>query len=156
MTETADVKNTVSQAIWPWKEERLGPNDADDSSMGRRATVQAAIMFVIASLLFFWLEHRIMACVVYGLSTVVLVGGWFIPPIYLAIDSFGQCLGRIMSVALTWVLLTPFFYVCFTVGRLALLLRGKDPMRRECPSSETTYWNEHHEKRSTESYRKQY
>ncbi len=55
-------------------------------------------------------------------------------------ESAGQSLGRLISHVLTWVLLVPFFYLCFTPGRLILILRKKDPLHRQCPSSETSYW----------------
>jgi len=106
------------------------------------AVIQAAIIFVVASILFFRFNRVIGASIAAGVGLFVLTTGLFAPRAFLAFERFWLAVGRVVGVVLTWVMLAPFFYVFFTAARVLLLLRGKDPMNRRCPSDEKTYWIE--------------
>jgi hypothetical protein len=121
-----------------------------------RALVQSMVMLVIALLLFFWLHHELFAKVVITLAGVVLISGLAVPPVFHAIERFGQWLGLIVARGLTWILLVPFFYLCFATGAFILKLRGKDPMCRECPSRKETYWVPRPPVTDMSHYRKQH
>ena len=81
-----------------------------------------------------------MAAIVTGISTVVLICGLFIPPAFLAIEKFGLKLGEWVATSLTWILLVPFFYICFVPGRIIISLAGKDPLNLKFSSTAKTYW----------------
>jgi hypothetical protein len=125
-------------------------------SLPVKATIQAVVMLVIAGLLWKVWDHRVMPCIIVALAAVTLVGGLFIPPLFRAIERFGQWLGKTVGLVLTWGLLVPFYYLCFVPARIALKLRGVDPMHRECPTSMSTYWIRRPPVRSMDQYRKQH
>ena len=149
-------QNAVSKVVWPWvdRERRVGRPTGLPRQV--RALIQTGIMLVISFLLHWWKPEHFMWQVVLGLSGVVLVSGLLIPSVFHGIERFGQALGRGVAVGLTWGLLVPFYYLCFVPGRFFLLLRGKDPMHRACPTDEASYWVKRPPVRSKDQYRKQH
>lgn len=113
-------------------------------------------MAAIGAGLFWGLEHRAVGIVAWGLAAVVLVSGFFIPPVFAAIERFGKRLGQWVGVGLTWGLLTPFYYLCFVPMHLGLVLKGKDPLHRQVPTDESTYWTPRKPVPNMAQYRKQF
>ena len=134
------TQNEVSRVVWPWVEGPRGSKAATGLSRPVRAVIQTLVMLCIAFLLHWWKPEHFMWKVVLGLTGVVFVSGLFVPPVFNAIERFGQALGRWVSVGLTWGLLVPFFYLCFVPGRCILRLKGKDPLHRAFPTDAKTYW----------------
>ena len=151
------MQNSVSSVVWPWREKDAAKS-APQKTSPAAATVllQAGIMAVIGTALYWWLEHHLMGRIVWGLAAVVLVSGFFIPPVFAAIERFGQALGRWVGAILTWGLLAPFYYLFFLPANLALKIRGKDPLCRRFPSSEPTYWTPRKPVTDAAQYRKQF
>jgi hypothetical protein len=52
-----------------------------------------------------------------------------------------RALTRITRVVLTWVVLTPFFFLVCPLARLVLAVRGRDPLRRRFPAPEASCWD---------------
>jgi len=52
-----------------------------------------------------------------------------------------RALERITRVALTWILLTPLFFLVFPAGRLLLAVRGRDLLRRRFPAPGASCWD---------------
>lgn len=151
------MQNTVSALVWPWREK--GAVQAAPRKTGPAATsvlLQAGIMAAIGAALYGWLEHRLMGQIVWGLAGVVLVSGFFIPPVFNAIERFGQTLGRGVGALLTWGLLAPFYYLVFLPLHVLQKITGKDPLHRQFPSSEPTYWVPRKPVASAAQYRKQF
>lgn len=114
-------------------------------------------MIAIGWLIYRWWGHLIGPAIVWTLAVLVLVGGWLYAPLFHGFERFGALLARWVSLGVTWVLLTPFFYVAFTFGRLVLLLRGRDPMDRKFPDPErTSFWIPRPPVPGPEQYRKQH
>ncbi len=146
----------VLETVWPWQ---AGPQAAPKSGgmpMGVRGLLQALVMGIIGFLLYRWIKHETMAIVVWSLAGVVLLSSWFVPPVFKAIERFGQKLGHWAGTGLTWLLLVPFFYVVFVPGRLVMRLLGKDPMQRGFPTPETTCWSPRKTKLDASHYRRQF
>jgi len=112
-------------------------------------------MACIASFLLF-IHHRLLAAIVYSLSLLNLLGGLFIPRLFLLFDKFGKFLAVVFGRVLTWVLLVPFFYLCFVPGRVIMLLLGKDPMRRKLDPDAETYWLDKEDMDNTDHFKVQY
>lgn len=127
---------------WTWT--ALGPQTPASKpkpmSIRTKALIQAPVMALVGSLLFFKWGHVIGACFVWTLAILVLAGGLFHPPLFHAFEKFGQKLAHWVGTGLTWALLLPFFYLCFVPGRFIMALRGRDPLTRKFPSDEPTYW----------------
>lgn len=121
-----------------------------------KGIVQSVIMALIGLLVYKWLGHAIMAYVVWGLAAVVLVSGLFIPPVFNAIEKFGQLLGLWVGTGLTYALLVPFFYLIMFPGKIVLSIKGKDPMCRKFPSDEKSYWAPKKPVKDIHQYEKQF
>ena len=120
-----------------------------------RSTIQFLIMVAIAIFVFFILDHKIPAIIMAVLSIVVLVSGLFFPTFFRLIEKSGRVIAHGVTVGLTWTLLTPFFFICFALGRVLLRLLKKDPLDREFPSKAKTSWMPK-ETKNKESYKRLY
>lgn len=120
-----------------------------------RAALQAAAMAAVATFFLLVGQRVVIGLILYSLSALVLVSGCCIPRLFNYIELGGRWLGRGVGLGLTWLLLTPFFYLCLLPGRLILLLWRKDPMHRRWEPERTSYWLEH-KPSSPQSYTRQY
>lgn len=118
--------------------------------------VQAGVMGAIALVVLLVFRAPRMALVVCGLAAFVLASGLWAPAVFLGIDRGMQAFGRFVGHALSWILLTPFFYLFCVPARVLLRLRGIDPMTRGFPGQAGTYWTAHKVRRGPNDYRKQY
>ena len=151
------MSNSVYSVVWPWREKMADrPAVKKVENPRKNAAIQAAVMVVIGFLIYRWLGHKTMGMIVWGLATVVLVSGFFIPPVFFAIERFGKWLGKWVGEGLTWGLLTPFYYLCFFPANMMLKLKGKDPLHREFPTNEPTYWIPRKPVKDVSQYRKQF
>ena len=151
------MSNTVLAVVWPWRDKPAGaPGQKIVGHPGKSALIQAVIMAVIGLLVYQGLGHRTMGIIVWSFAAVVLVSGLFIPPVFFAIERFGKLLGKGVATALTWGLLVPFYYLCFVPAHVVLKLRGKDPLRRQFPTDEPTYWIPRKPIPDVSQYRKQF
>jgi hypothetical protein len=130
----------VSEAIWPWPDSDQGLSPKQEPAPIKRVLLQAAVLALLALLLWRVLGHVLAARVVLALAVISLVTGILLPGIFRHIERFGKVIGRGAGVSLTWALLVPFFYLCFIPARLILLLLRKDPLHRSFPSTEASYW----------------
>jgi hypothetical protein len=135
------VSSRASFAVWPWRETEAAAAQPKKTGPARTAVVvQTAVMAAIGAVLFRMPEHRVAGIVAWSLAAVALVSGFFIPPVFAAIERLGRRLGKGAGAILTWSLLAPFYYLCFFPLRLALIIRGRDPLHRQVPTDEPTYW----------------
>ena len=145
----------VAAAAWPWRE-ASGPQGESPARRRRRALTEVAVMGAVAALCTWVLRRPALAVVVCGVASVVLVGGLFVPPLYAGIKKAGLALGKGVGVFLSLVLLVPFFYLCFPVGRLLFALARKDPLRRGYDPAAATYWGAKGPAAGPARYRKQF
>jgi len=152
------MQNSVSSIVWPWRNPPGGTGATGKGAKPSRkaAVLQAAVMTAVGSLLFWWLGHRAMGIIVWGLAAFVLVSGLFVPPVFAAIERSGRWLGKWVGDALTWGLLVPFYYICFIPLRLAFKLKGVDPLCRRIHTDDRTYWTARRPARDPLQYRKQF
>lgn len=134
-----DTQRTIAAAIWPWRDREK--NKADATALGRRhrVCVQAVVGLTAGAVMLLLHWHRMGTVAVCVASTLFVVGR-LVPGLYDAFDGTILRVARIFGQGLTWVLLVPFFYLCFLPGRLVLMAKRKDPMCRKCPSNEATFW----------------
>jgi hypothetical protein len=111
-------------------------------SMRRRATLQALILAVLAGVLGWKFNQSTPALILTTIAGVNLICGWFLPAVFHAIDKFVQAVARWIGIAMTWILLVPFYYLFFGMARLCLAIGGKDPMCRSWNKNQTSYWVE--------------
>jgi hypothetical protein len=153
LTEQSPSK--VAAAIWPWREATAGSGEAKTPDRTRVA-IEAAVMIAVALLIALVFHKNVLAAIVSALAVVVLIGGLFVPVIYHGFKKAGMWLGRAVGVGMSWLLLVPFFYICFTTGRLFLLVRGKDPLHRKFDPRMQSYWSERNSVTDPDRYKRQY
>ena len=151
----SEPEQSVAQVVWPW---RTPPKVSATSvwTRRRRALLQCAIMAAVATLLTLWLGRYRLGLFLYCFSAVILVCGFLAPKAFEAIERFGQKLAQTVALALTWILLMPFFYLCFAPARLILKLMGKDPMCRRFEHKRSSYWMDHKPPAASQPYTRQY
>jgi hypothetical protein len=109
-------------------------------NLRRAALLQAAVMAGVGAFLYFVLEHRLIAFIVWGLAGLSLLLGLIYPPAFRPLHRFGQWLGRVVGTLLLYVLLVPFFFLFFFGAALLLRLQNRDPMQRSFLATDWTYW----------------
>ena len=156
MSEPASGQDSVSKAIWPWREaaSRQAPTAAH-GNVKARALLQTIIMAAVAGV-FFYRRHPVPGAILSALAVMMLTGGCFFPSFFLALERAGRRFGQWVGTGLTWLLLVPFFYLCFIPARIILLLTGKDPLNREFPSKAATLWVPRPPVKDPGQYRKQF
>ncbi|MFC1497448.1 hypothetical protein ACFLS1_03105 [Verrucomicrobiota bacterium] len=169
----AEHKKSLSVAgtVWPWQEDDEpqsfdpksfdGANGAGKKEQGKavqrrkRSLIEAAVVWSIGFIFFRFGKH-IAGSVVLCMGTVVFIGGWLIAPLYYGFKGVGSFLARVVGVGLSWILLVPFFYICFTIGRFFLVVLRKDPLKRKFPGQEKSYWVPRKPVTDLEHYKRQY
>ena len=134
-------ESRVSDAVWNWQ-----AGDEDDQLRGvdrKRVVGEFGLGFALGLVLFHVFHKAILGTAVFCVTGIVLVSGLFIPWLHGWIRNGARCLGKVAGIALSWILLAPFFYVFFTIGRLFLAVSGKDPLQRRFPGDEDSYWQKH-------------
>lgn len=129
----------MTAVIWRWKESTPVNTGKRHSKPAFRAIIQAAIVggigwFVLSR------GHKGMAIFLISVAAFLLISGLFIPWLFLTFEKISRKFGQWAGGALTWLLLTPTFFILFFPGRILLWILRKDPMRLRFPSNEETYW----------------
>ena len=145
----------VTRVVWPWRTPPKSPATGAGTRR-RRILLQCVITAVIATLLTWWLGRYRLGLFLYFVSAVILVSGFLMPNAFDALERLGQKLAHAVGLTLTWLLLMPFFYLCFVPARLILMLLGKDPMARRYERDRLSYWENHKPPVTPQSYTRQY
>lgn len=124
-------------SVWPIEVEK---KEEGAPSYGLRHLVPALLIGGGIGGLLYWFEHHAMARIVWSISGFLFLCGLLTPRVFRKIERglriFAIWVGRILTV----LLLVPFYYLVFFPGRLLFKLSGKDPMTRDCPTRQDTYW----------------
>jgi hypothetical protein len=121
----------------------------------KKALLQSLVAAAVGTLMFY-LGHSVIAVIIWTIAGVLIVSGTLIKPVYRKIEAFGQRLGRIVAILLTWLLLCPFYYLFFFP--MALLHKGKSQKIFSSPNPETSnsYWIARSVESDIENYTRQY
>jgi RsiW-degrading membrane proteinase PrsW (M82 family) len=149
----ANNLQSVTEVVWPWRQPPEGTNK--NKGLWKRALIQAAVIAAVAGMLFYW-EHKTAAGVVWTIAGAFLVCGITMPRIYEKIDRFGQQLGHWAGVLLTWILLVPFFYLCFCPCALFFKKRTMDNFSPEFRGQTDSYWVGRSSDNTKEQYKRQF
>jgi len=146
-------QNKVSEAIWPWQKAVSNPKKAQPTLLFSLVTL--LIGWAIAGLLLFY-NHSTMALLVFCIATLVFLASRFSPGVYAVIELFFQRFSAFVGTSLTWLFLVPFFYICFCIGKVAQIIKRKDPMHRTLDPEAVSYWQTCKKPSSSEDYKRQF
>lgn len=128
---------------------------ADTRTLRRFGLVMAAPLIAIAGILY-WKSH---GAPVWWAGAAVLsaVLGLAVPRLLKPVYILWMTLAYYLSVVMTFVILTLFFFLIMTPAGLIMRLFGKDPMERRFPGNKESYWiNSQTYENSIERYSKPY
>lgn len=147
------IQNKVSETIWPWQRPASEQRKAQPTWLFSLVTL--SIAWAIGCLLLFY-GHSTIALLAFSISTFVFIASRFFPKVYAAIELIFQKFSVFVGKTITWVLLVPFFYICFSIGKIAQILKRKDPMHRTLEPDSISYWQACDERSSVEDYKRQF
>jgi len=152
----SEKKMTISEPAWKWQYQRNQPVVSRQKSGFGKLIFQSIIAFAVAALFAFIFHRVLFAGIVAGIGLLILISGLFIPKLYSAFERIVGIFAVGVGQALTWLLLVPFYYLCFLPARIILSLTKRDPMKRAWDSSAPTYWDEKHNVQDNNRMTKQY
>lgn len=147
------MSEEVSKVVWDWR------NPAPKKSAGRSVAgyvVQLVVMAGIGAAFWWWLKKPAGAYVVWGIAAVLLLGILGCKPVLRAFAAVEKGLVVGIGTAVTWVMLTPIYFIVFSFGRLCQLLAGKDALGRRFDPKAATYWTQHDNRDTAARYQKGY
>jgi len=118
--------------------------------------VEFFLILSLAFALYLWKKNPFVSGGIICLGLFVLITGLFARPAYNGFKRFAGLIVWSVGAVTTWILLTPFFYIFFTIGRAIMVLRGKDTMNRKFLAKDMSYWADHEVREDPSRYRKQY
>ena len=108
----ATTKQTrVSQVIWNWSADREEDYKQDAPSL--MAAGIGLLIGGIAAAILYYLGHHTMMVVVLIVSAAIFACALFFHRAYRFIQVSLQKFSFLVGQVLTWILLVPFFYLCF-------------------------------------------
>ncbi len=143
----------VSKVVWQWVEKAAQPGPQKPSMIFSLVTLGIGLGI---GALFYAYFKPVMAIIVWVISSCIFLLSRFAPGMYGAIERGFAIISRYIGIVLTWLLLTPFYYVCFGFGRLMQKITGKDPMTRRFDDEADTYWQDKVAELDEERYRRQF
>ena len=146
-------QNKVSEAIWPWQKPVSSQQDVPPTLLFSLLTLLVA--WAIGSLLYFY-GHPTIAILAFSISTFVFIAARFFPKGYVVIERVFKKFSAVVGGSLTWLCLVPFFYICFPIGKIAQILKKKDPMHRKLHPEVGSYWQTCKKRASVEDYKRQF
>ncbi len=150
-----EIQNAVVRAVWSWSVPPAPVRD-DRPRLRRKALIQALVMAAVAALFYFWKGHRVLPAVLGGLAVLNLLLGLVAPRAFGAVDRALMAFGRGCGEVVTWLLLTPFYYLFFVPARLIQWAARRDPLQRRFPDTPASYWVSRRPVKSMDDYRKQF
>jgi len=146
-------QNKVSGAIWHWQKSAPGQKQVQPGLLFSLLTMLVA--WGVGGLLYFY-DHTTIAIVAFSISTFVFIAAQFFPKVYGVVESVFQKFSALVGGFLTWIFLVPFFYICFPFGKIAQILKKKDPMHRKLEPEVESYWKNCKERESVDDYKRQF
>lgn len=148
-----------SDGVWDWRATEAARADElirRPARRRKRSLIQAAMMTAAALLFSLGWNKSHPAMVLFTLAGLTVFGGWLAPPLYRAIEKILAGLVHALGLLLAWFLLAPFFYLCFTLGRLVWRIQGADRLQLRFPGKTPSEWHAWKGRDDPEQYRKQY
>lgn len=153
----------VMETVWPWRSCRGEAVMADSPVLRRRAVREAIVLlalgtFAIFAVVFLDAPSRLasLAIILVCVSVFVFVSGMWFQSVYSMVKRLGDVMALVLGTIVAWSMLVPFYYIVFTLGRLFMVVTGKDSLNRKFPTDIKTYWEEWKAPENKERYKQQF
>ena len=130
----------IAEPAWKWRYQGNQPAVSRKHSRLGKLVFQSIIAFAVAALFAFIFHRVLFAYIVASIGLLILICGLFIPRLYSAFERIIGFFAFGVGQVLTWLLLVPFYFLCFLPARIMLFLMKRDPMKRGFDSLMPTYW----------------
>ena len=140
---------------WNWRARSAERARADRRSR-LHGLLQALFVVAVAVVLRFVLRRGTLADIAFVAGVLMLLAALFRPHLLVPVRRFGLSLGRAVGIALTWLLLVPFFLLFIVPGGILLRLRGRDPLSRGALEPGMTGWIPRRQSPTAESLLRQF
>ena len=142
--------------VWPWRE-RASVDEGVNAGISRKHVLIESIIVLTVGLIIRCLTAKyIIGTIVLCVGSVTLISGLWLHPLYRALKRLGNFLAKWVGLLVTWMLLVPFFYLAFPIGRLLFALRGKDLLSSKFLGEKESYWTKWSNPKDKGQYRKQF
>jgi len=129
----------AAAAIWVWRD-RESDERARLAKLRRGGVIRAVVAGLAAGVLFA-IERPIVASIAVGIGTLTLVLALASPRgAYAALSRGVDRVGALIGALLTWVLLTPVFFLFFVPFGLLMRRGARDRLRRRFERERASYW----------------
>jgi hypothetical protein len=129
----------AAAAIWVWRD-RESDERARLAKLRRGGVIRAVVAGLAAGVLFA-IERPIVASVAIGIGTLTLLLALASPGgAYAALSRGVDRVGALIGALLTWVLLTPVFFLFFVPFGLLMRRGARDRLRRRFERERASYW----------------
>jgi len=157
-------QNEVSKAVWPWmksKEAVKKPEGILHRLASKGFWMEVVIQVLVGTLIGWFLlyhtfGHRVVPYIIWTIGSIMVFTALFMPAVHARIKRGLLWFGVKVGNGVTWIVLVPFFYLCFLPIRLSMKLKGKDPMERKFDPKATTYWVPRAAIQNMDQYKKQH
>jgi len=130
----------VSKAVWHWQEMT---GEAGKLSLTKKlvSVLGRCLLLALGGMFFLVFFKRLFpAYLIFSLATLILVSGFLLPALFLALVNLEKLLGIWIGRVLTYLMLVPLFYLFFVPAHLISIMSRKDPLNRKFPTDLKTYW----------------
>lgn len=130
----------AAAAIWSWRE-RDAIERARIAKLRRSGVLRALVAMIAASALWLYFERPMLAAIALGIALLTLTLALASPGgAYVALSRGVDRVGALVGAVLTWVLLTPVFFLFFVPFGLLLRRGARDRLRRRFERERASYW----------------
>ncbi|HMP88963.1 MAG TPA: hypothetical protein PJ991_02115 [Kiritimatiellia bacterium] len=139
--KTSDALLDVTSVAWNWRA-RQNPPAPKNQPTAKKILIQALVPSVIGLILYFFFGLRIFPYILWGIAVTFLLIGLFAPKAFLSIERGMQKFGHWVGIALSYILLVPFYFIVFSIGHFFRGLSGKDTLHLKFKKNDDTYWTD--------------
>ena len=107
-----EAEDRISAAVWRWRDRDTDRVADRAAKRKRRVLIQSMVILVLSSAMLLMHWYR-MSGICATVGAAIVATGFFAPVVYDAMDRFVAVMAQAFGVCLTWLLLVPFFFLCF-------------------------------------------
>jgi hypothetical protein len=135
-----NASERAAATIWDWRADE-GARERHAAKLRQRGLLQGAVGLSIAAALFFLLHWVVIPAIAAGIAVFTVVAALASPTgLYARVAGLLEAFGLMVGTAVTWLVLTPVFFLVFAPFGLLTRRGSNDPMKRGYDKSASTYW----------------